>query len=136
VGNKKYFYLVAASSTFSPAFCTSLPTPLMVLHAVNTNIIEVKNNTEDNFFIKAPEAKKLIRHQSGFTKGALNPIDRKLASTVMCIESWIQFYYIHGAHQAGIGNYFRHQLGLTCSKTVESCMLHGMPHSNKGDSHD
>lgn len=51
------FYLVAASSTFSPAFCISLPTPLTVLHAVNTNIIEVKNNTEDNLFINAPEQK-------------------------------------------------------------------------------
>jgi len=81
-------YLDAASSTFSPAFCTSLPTPLTVLHAVNTNIIEVKNSIEDNFFIKAPEAKKLITHQSGFSKGALNQVDRKLAGAVMCIESW------------------------------------------------
>ena len=61
----------------------------MVLHAVNTNIIEVKNNTEDNFFIDAPRAKKLKTHQSGLTKEALNPIGRKLDSTVMCIESWI-----------------------------------------------
>jgi hypothetical protein len=83
------FYLDAASSTFSPAFCTSLPTPLMVLHAVNTNIIEVKNSTEDNFFIKAPEAKKLKTHQSGLTKEALNQIDRKFMVTVICIESWI-----------------------------------------------
>ena len=86
----------------------------MVLHAVNTNIIEVKNNTEDNFFIGAPGAKKLKTHQGGITKKALNQIDRKSDSTVMCIESWIGFYYIQGAHQAGSGNYFHHPLGLSC----------------------
>jgi hypothetical protein len=51
------FYLDAASSTFSPAFCISLPMPLTVLHAVNASTIDVKNNTEDNLFINAPEQK-------------------------------------------------------------------------------
>ncbi len=86
----------------------------MVLHAVNTNTIEVKNNTADNFFINAPGAKKLITHQSGLAKVALNQIDRKFTVTVICIESWIGFYYIQGDHQVGSGNFFHYQLGISC----------------------
>ena len=34
---------------------------------------------------------------------ALNQIDRKFTVTVICIESWIGFYYIQGDHQVKIG---------------------------------
>ena len=56
----------------------------MVLHAANTNTIEVKKNTAENFFINnAPEVKKLLTHQNRLTKKALNQIDRTMAGTVM-----------------------------------------------------